>query len=126
MIQRWFLAHLDEWDIWVLAELRVQVGPTRFRVPDVTVIARGLPREEIITHPPVAVFEVLSPEDRVPRMLVKLQDYARMGIQNIFMIDPRDGSIWHYLDGHLLPAESGPMAGSPGRIDWEQIRKFVV
>jgi len=30
--------------------LRVQVSPTRFRVPDVTVV-RGDPHEQILTHP---------------------------------------------------------------------------
>ena len=82
-IQRSFLAQPDRWNVWVLPELRVQVSPTRFRVPDVTIIDRSLPREQIITRPPVAVVEVLSPEDRVPRMLIKLQDYEQMGLKNI-------------------------------------------
>jgi Putative restriction endonuclease len=59
-ILRWFLQHEKEWKIRVRPELRVQVADTRFRVPDVTVLERDLPIEQILTHPPLAVFEILS------------------------------------------------------------------
>ncbi len=124
-IQLWFLLHREPWGIWVIPELRIQVSPTRFRVPDVTIVDRSLPREQILTHPPVAVFEVLSPEDRIPRMIVKLQDYERMGIRNIFVVDPEDGSVWKFGQGELAPSESGSLRDSPCLLDWEQIRKYV-
>jgi Uma2 family endonuclease len=56
-----------EWGIRALCSLRIQVATTRYRVSDVTVLDRTQPKEQIITHPPTAVFEVLSPEDRVQR-----------------------------------------------------------
>ena len=86
-IQLWFTQHAREWNIRVRPELRVQVSPTNFRVPDVTVFDRDHPIEQILTRPPIAVFEVLSPEDTMPRMLRKLKDYEQMGIPNIFVID---------------------------------------
>ncbi len=124
-IQKWFLSRAKEWNIWVLPELRIQVRPTRFRMPDVMPVDRSLPEEQIITHPPVAVFEVLSPDDRIPRVLVKLQDYERMGIRNILIADPRDSSVWKYEQGELKPSESGPLHGNSCMLDWEQIRKYV-
>jgi len=45
-----------------LPELRVHRSPTRFPVPDVTVFDQDAPKEQIITHPPLAVFEILSAE----------------------------------------------------------------
>lgn len=66
-ILKWFWRHEKEWNIRSKPELRVQVAPTRFRVPDVTVLDRDQPIEQIITHPPLAVFEVLSPEDSMTR-----------------------------------------------------------
>lgn len=124
-IQRWFFSHADEWNLWVLPEQRVQISPTRFRVPDVTLLDRSLPEEQIITHPPVAVFEVLSPEDRLPRVLSKLHDYERMGIRNIFLVDTKDRSAWQFRRGELSEAISGPLDGSAGTVDWEQIGKFA-
>ena len=35
-----------------------KVAATRYRVPDVTVLDRSRPIEQIITHPPLAVFDV--------------------------------------------------------------------
>ena len=124
-IQKWFLLREEEWRVWVQPEQRVQVSPSRFRVPDVSLIDRDLPREQIITYPPIAVFEVLSPEDRVPRMLVKLQDYDTMGIRNIFLADPQDSSAWRFRQGKLVQAESGVLEASRCTVDWEQIKKYV-
>jgi len=70
-------------NIRAAAELRIQVSAGNFRVPDVTVTDRNLPVEQVITHPPIAVFEVLSPEDTVPRMMTKLADYEQMRIKTI-------------------------------------------
>jgi Uma2 family endonuclease len=100
-IIKWFLRHEEEWNIDVLPELRVQVAPTRFRVPDVTVLDRKLPVEQTITHPPIAVFEVLSPEDTISRLKRKLEDYRTMGIPHIWVVDPEDGSFSRYEDGQL-------------------------
>jgi Uma2 family endonuclease len=103
-IQLWFVQHAKDWEIRVYPELRVQVSPTDFRVPDITVLDRSLPREQIITHPPLAVFEVLSPQDTVKRMKRKLADYAQMGIPQIWVVDPDNGTFERYADGRLIPA----------------------
>ena len=58
--------------------------------------------EQIITHPPLAVFEVLSPEDRLQRMKRKLEDYRAMGIPEIWVIDPQDSTFYRYEDLQLL------------------------
>jgi len=107
-IQRWFAQNAKAWNVRVLSELRVQVSATRFRVPDVTVLDRTLPVEQIITHTPIAVFEVLSPEDTIVRMKRKLADYAQMGIPQIWVINPEtapaSGSFERYEAGRLNPS----------------------
>ena len=59
----WFWKHERSGTWKPSAELRVQVAATRFRVPDVTILDRNQPVEQIVTRAPVAVFEILSPED---------------------------------------------------------------
>jgi Uma2 family endonuclease len=110
-IQRWFADHAREWSVRALSELRVQVGPTRFRLPDVTVLDRVLPVERVITQPPIAVFEVLSPEDTVMRLKRKLADYAQMGIPQIWVVDPDNGSFERYQSGQLVPRTRFEQAG---------------
>ncbi len=73
---------------------------------------RSLPVEQIVTHPPIAVFEVLSPEDTLSRLKRKLEDYRTMG-PHIWVIDPEDGSFSRYEDSQLNRREffSDPARG---------------
>jgi Uma2 family endonuclease len=84
----WFEKQARDAQIRVCPELRVQVLPHSYLVPDVTILDRNRPIEQIITHPPVAVFEILSPTDTLKRVMAKCGDYERMGIQTILIIDP--------------------------------------
>jgi hypothetical protein len=120
-IQQWFWQREKEWGIRVFAELRVQVSPTRFRVPDVVVLENTGPlkeMEQIVSTPPIAVFEILSPEDTLPRILEKLEDYERMGIRGIFVIDPKSGKKYHYESGDLRHVDTAAIA--------VKARKYVV
>jgi len=103
-ISAWFLSHATEWNIRVFPELRVQVTQENYRIPDVTVLDRSFPIEQTITHPPLAVFEVLSPGDTVQRLKHKLAEYATMGIPQIWVVDPDDSSFERYDAGRLNPA----------------------
>lgn len=86
-----FFAALEESaEIRVFPELRVQVSPTRFRVPDLTVLRSDGPDEQIITHPPLIVIEILSPGDSLLGMREKIEDYLLFGIPNIWIVDPSD------------------------------------
>jgi Uma2 family endonuclease len=102
----WFRQHGHDWKVRVRPELRVQVAATRFRVPDVTVLDREQPIEQMITRAPLAVFEVLSPEDRMQRLKRKLEDYRIMGIPEIWVIDPQDGAYYRYEGRQLLRKDS--------------------
>jgi Uma2 family endonuclease len=105
-VLKWFLQHEKDWNLRLRPELRIQVAPTRFRVPDVTVLDRAQPIEKIITRPPLAVFEVLSPEDTIQRLKRKLEDYRTMGIPEIWVIDPQDGAYYRYEERQLLRRDS--------------------
>jgi Uma2 family endonuclease len=125
-IELWFAQHAKEWGIRVRPELRVQVSPGNFRVPDVTILDRNLPVEQIITHPPVAVIEILSPEDTVSRMMTKLREYEQMGIKTILVLDP-NGRSFRYLSSRLepLPAEPFDLPGSACHFDLAGIEKLL-
>ena len=80
--------HKREWGIRAVPEIRVQTSPTRFRIADICIVSVAAPREQIIQTPPVAIIEVMSPEDRIPRYSARLDDYRKMGVRNIWVIDP--------------------------------------
>ncbi len=127
VLQAWFRNHAAEWNLRARPEYRVRVSPTRYRVPDVTVMNRALPSEPILTIPPVAVFEVLSPEDRMPRVLRKLADYEAMGVANIFVIDPETPLFYQFREGALKPCTE-PRTGlinAPGFLDWAALEELL-
>jgi Uma2 family endonuclease len=112
-------------DVKALPSLRMRVAPNRFRVPDVTILSREAPREQIITHPPLAVFEILSPEDTMTRMLEKLSDYERMGIQAIWVIEPSKRSYFRFTEGKLIPASIFELPGSSFSVPMAEIEKLI-
>jgi Uma2 family endonuclease len=124
-IMKWFWQHTREWNIRVKPELRVQVSATRFRVPDVTVFDRSRPIEQILTHPPIAVFEVLSPEDTKTRIMRKLGDYAAMGIPHIWVIDPENGESFLFRKGQLTPSLDFGEPGEPIHFPIKEIEKLL-
>jgi Uma2 family endonuclease len=81
--------------------VRVQTRATSYRVPDVAVLSRSNPVEQIITIPPIAVLEVLSPSDTITKMLRKLADYSSMGIPQIWIVDPDTGNFFWYAEGSV-------------------------
>jgi Uma2 family endonuclease len=124
-IMKWFWQHENEWGIRVKPELRIQVSPTRFRVPDVTVLDRSRPIEQIITHPPLAVFEILSPEDTMTRIMRKLDDYAAMDIAQIWVIDPQNGKSYRFREGQLILASLFGEPGEPIHFAIEEVAKLL-
>ena len=51
----WFFQHRQEWDLHVVTETRVRVATERVRIPDVCLVSRKQPIEQVITIPPLAV-----------------------------------------------------------------------
>ena len=126
-IQKWFFKYEEEWNVRVLPELRIQVSPTRYRVPDVVVVDHARPIEQVLTYPPIAVFEILSPEDSITRILVKLRDYEAMGIQTIAVIDPRSQRIYQYKEENLKAIEHSlqQLGTGPCLIDWRIVQSYL-
>ena len=80
----WFGNRQREWNIRVLPEQRVQVSRSRFRVPDVCVIQRNQPIEQVITRPPLICIEVLSKDDTLRGLQDRIDDYIGLGVANIW------------------------------------------
>jgi Uma2 family endonuclease len=101
-----------------LPSLRTRVAATRIRCPDVCVLRRGGPKEQILSTPPLAVFEVLEPEDRFSAMMEKLADFDRFGVGHIWLIDPDRRLVYRYVSGGLEAVGTGELrvAETPIRV----------
>ena len=76
-----------------LPEQRVQVAATHFRVPDICLI-RSEDFAPIVTMPPLLCIEILSPEDRWPRIQESIDDYLQFGVPEVWVIDPEERKAW--------------------------------
>lgn len=89
------LANMErENGFYTAIELRVQVSPTRFRVPDLCLLPAGRLPARIATEPPLLCIEVLSPEDSLPRIRQRCEDYLRFGVPAIWIIDPQQRTAY--------------------------------
>ena len=109
--------------IRVLMSQRIQVSPTRFRVPDACAVLASDPRDPIVRKPPFLCVEIVDRIDTSSRLNEKLSDYFQMGVRYVWVIDPQTrrafcytpGEMHEVLDGILRtkgPAIEVPLAGS--------------
>ena len=101
-----------QWGIFAIVEQRVQVSPTRIRVPDLCVILAGDPREPIISRPPFLCIEILSSEDRVSRLNERLSDYFLLGVRYVWVLDPLAKRAFSYTPGEMHEVLDGVLRTS--------------
>jgi Uma2 family endonuclease len=106
-IARWFAQHGKEWWVESLAEVRLTLRPGMHRVPDVSILDRkdGKAMGKTVTSKPIAVFEVLSPDEPMRRLRRKFAEYDEAEIPHIWFVDPDKGVWLRYVDGALVPTE---------------------
>ena len=112
-----------EWRVWVQPEQRVQVRPERYRVPDICVLHRDEPFENIVTHPPLLCIEVLSPGDSLRELQERVDDYAAMGVEHIWTVDPTGRRAYIASPtGFVQPqARELTIPGTPIRISLDEL-----
>jgi Uma2 family endonuclease len=115
-IQRRLILYFDlrskELGIEVIPGQRVQVGPTRFRVPDVTVVKSSQTIGEIFTAPPHLCIEILSKDDTLEYMQEKIGDYLRFGVSSVWIINPRLRKGYIATKAGMAEAASGVLTTS--------------
>jgi Uma2 family endonuclease len=99
---------------WAGVEVRVQVKDTRFRVPDVTVVRGPKPAGRVILSPPEVAIEVLSPDDRVPDIQSKIDDFLAFGIPCVWVIDPESRRAWIHTSGGTREVADGMLRNLTG------------
>ncbi len=110
-LQKAFLLYLSarerQLGIYAIQEQRVQISPTRYRVPDLCVVAGSRPSEPIFTSPPILCIEIVSPEDRMSRVQEKIDDYLNFGVRCVWVIDPKTRRAWTYTLSGITEAKDG-------------------
>jgi Uma2 family endonuclease len=103
----YFRLRRKQWRAHAFVEQRVQVSPTRFRIPDVCVMLGPKPTEQIFRTPPFVAIEVLSKKDRKRDVLEKVEDYLRFGVSYVWVINPRRREGWIHTTAGVRQAAGG-------------------
>ncbi len=109
---------------YVATEPRVQVSPTRFRIPDICVVLNRRPTTAVFREPPFLCIEILSAEDRASRVRQKIGDYLSLGVQYVWVIDPKtmeasiysSSGVWEAKDGILFTKDPAITVSLPDLI----------
>ena len=107
LIGFFLLQRQREWKIRVFTEWRTHVGSRRYRIPDLTVVPRNATRTGVLQTPPLLCIEILSPEDRIPRILRRLKDFFDMGVESIWVLDPETRTGYHASPFGIMEPEDG-------------------
>jgi Uma2 family endonuclease len=101
----WFRSHRDDWNIRTMAELRTRVSERRVRIPDVMVTHNDGAKDPVRQLPPLIAIEVLAPDGRLPRLLIRLADFLKLGTENIWVFDPEERTAMVYTETVLRLVE---------------------
>jgi len=93
-------------------ETRLRISPSRYRIPDVCVYDQE-PDEPVFTKPPLLCIEVLSPEDRMSRIMNVVKDYLSIGVPDVWVLDPLEkraysasvGVGFHEVSDHIVTGD---------------------
>jgi len=106
-IGSWLKERRNKFRCRVVTEVRLQVRPDRFRVPDVMVIPIEAAGEEIVRTPALLCIEILSRGDTLSEMWEKVGEYFAMGVPVCWIIDPRTGQAFHATPGNWAEVTDG-------------------
>jgi len=83
-----------------LPEIRIRINSSRYRIPNIGVWLPGDVGGRIPTVPPFLAIEILSPDDRMTRMKLKIEEYFSIGVSWIWVIDPEERMTICYSQGN--------------------------
>ncbi len=92
-IAAYFFAQYEAQGMRVVTELRIRVTPGRVRIPDLCVFLSD-PKQRVPSTPPFLCIEILSPEDRMSRVEVRINDYLKMGVGMVWVLDPETRQVY--------------------------------
>ena len=112
LLALWFGRHESEWNVIGSTEQRVRVAETRIRIPDLVVLRPG-PQPDVLVEPPLLMIEILSPDDHYSGLQERCDDYRRMGVKNVWIIDPKTRTGRMRTDTEWVAAERLEIPGAP-------------
>lgn len=118
-----FRSKSGDWKVEALSEQRVQVSEQRYRVPDVCIVRASDPKDDIVRVPPLICIEILSKADTLGDLQERVNDYAAMGVENIWAFDPWKRIAYSCSTRGFQQPEDGflRVAGTPIEVELREV-----
>jgi Uma2 family endonuclease len=82
-------------------EQRIRTSLGHVRICDFSLLREDAPYEPVLLTPPILCIEIMSPEDRLSRVIRVLEDYRSMGVDHIWLIDPQERLAYFFRSDGL-------------------------
>ena len=125
LLAGWFFSHEKEWGITGSTEQRVRVAEKRIRVPDLVVLTAGT-QPDVLIESPLLVIEILSPDDTYSDTQERAQDYSRMGVETVWIIDPKTRTGRMCRGAQWVESARLEVKGTPLHVDLADIFSQLV
>ena len=79
--------------IFPCTETRMKVNVGHYVIPDLAVFWPDEP-PRVPETPPLAVIEILSPDDRMSEVRLKLEEYRNWGVPHVWLVDPHSQRMY--------------------------------
>jgi Uma2 family endonuclease len=109
--------------VFAVPEIRSHTRATRYRLPDVAVVLKS-PGTPVLQDAPFIAIEILSSEDRVTRLIEKLNEYAAKGTRHIWVFDPRLKQMFTFRNNALQEVLGDTIATDEPRIELTRAEIF--
>lgn len=109
-----FAAWQKEFAFRVLTSARVRIiAGARYRVPDVLLCPAPLTHRRYVEVTPVAVIDILSPDDKESSALERCRDFEYTGVANIVQMDPEKRVAHRFTAGSLIETQFENLSNIP-------------
>jgi Uma2 family endonuclease len=121
----WFTRFDEQMQFLTLQEVRTEIiKRARYRIPDTMLCPLPLPQGKVCDVVPWAVIEILSPDDRLVSTRDRFEDYSRIGVSTLVLMDPERYIAYRFENGSLIQTKFETLAlpdGSSAPFDSEQL-----
>ncbi len=94
--QLWSLIRSAAKGFTVSSEASVRINPQTYLIPDLAVQRRTEFEGPYPTKPIHLCVEIMSPEDRLVKVLEKCNEYLEWGVPTTWIIDPENRRAWQF------------------------------
>lgn len=78
----------------------------------------------MVDKAPLAIFEVLSPEDTTREQLQRFREYQSIGVAQIILVDPEERGAYSFRDGVLQEVQLTSLKIGESEISFDSVELF--